>query len=328
MNKLSTRKRNLLSSFFALLFVLTSLLLPNYATAEAKKATVGIYITKIFDTDLHTNQYATTFWLWVLYPPFDNWNPENNLDFLNAKQIDKITSTADKLKDGRTWWQGKYRVAAISNWNVENYPFDVQDVYLSIEDNLLEASQLQFIADSKNSGVANDAISQDWKLVNFDIKSQAVFTPTTFGNPEENSGSDFSRVIVHVKLKRENGWGKFLEIFIPCYISLVLSFATTLIPIDNLTVRINLTIGAIFSAVGGHYALHNILPYSRHFTLSDKIELQVFIYLCLTLITTLICGYLHINKFPKATYLLNKAVLILSIIGLPLCNYLLLRNIV
>lgn len=327
MNKPSTRKKNLLSSFFALIFLLTSLLLPNYAAAEAKKATVGIYITKMFDTDLHTNQYAATFWLWVLYPPINNWSPENHLDFLNAKQIDKVTSTEDKLKDGRTWWQGKYRVVAISNWNIKNYPFDIQDAYLTIEDNMLEANQLEFIADSKNSGVADDAISQDWKLINFDIRSQKFFTSTTFGDPGEKSGSYFSRVVIHLKLKRENSWAKFLEIFIPCYISILLSFATTLIPIENLTVRINLTIGSIFSAVGGHYALHNILPYSRHFTLSDKIELQVFVYLCLTLVNTLVCFYLHNNKFPRATNLLNKTILILSIVGLPLCNYLLLWKI-
>lgn len=318
----------LISCCIAVALIAASLFLPSYALTKAKEATVGIYITKIFDTNLHTNEYATTFWLWVLYQPFDHWNPENNLDFLNAKQIDRLTSASDTLKDGRNWWQGKYRVIAISNWNVENYPFDVQDAYLLIEDNLLEASQLHFIADTKNSSIATDAISQDWKLVKFEIHSQPVFTPTSFGDPEAKTGSYFSRIIVHLTLKRENGWAKFLEIFIPCYISILLSFATTLIPIENLTVRINLTIGAIFAAVGGHYALHNLLPYSRHFTLSDKIELQVFTYLCITLITSLVCGYLYTHKLERTTSLLNQTILILSLLGLPLCNYLLLRNIV
>lgn len=323
MNK--PRFAQLLLAYFVAFILIVIAILPNCAHAEEKKATVGIYITKLFDTNLHTNEFSTTFWLWVLYKPFDNWSPESSIDFLNAKDVEKLTSTSDQTKNGQNWWQGKYRVIAIADWDIKNYPFDEQDIYLLAEDNLLEANHLQFIADTKNSGVAQDAISQDWKLISFNIKTTPVMTPTTFGDPHTQSGSAFSRIIIHLKLKRENSWTKFVAVFSAGFISLLLSFFVTIIPFKEWSARFSVCAASTFAAVGSHYSLQNLLPYSRYFTLSDKIELEVFIYLLLMLSTAATSSHLYARNNEFMANVINRTMMIASVIIIPLVNYLLLR---
>ena len=327
MNKLSPAKKHLLAYLIALIFIISALL-PNFAHAEPKKVTIGVYVTRLFDTNLHTDDYSATLWLWFLYHPFDSWGPENNIDFLNSKDVEKLTSASSQAKDGEIWWQGKYRVMTIADWNVQNYPFDVQNIYLLLEDSMLEASQLEFIADVKNSGVALDAISHDWELTSFDIKTAPAHTITNFGDPQEKIGSDFSRVTIHLQLKRANSWTKFISVFSANFISILLAFTVTLLPIDNWQARLSLSAASTFVAVGGRYSLQNLLPYSRHFTLSDKIELLVFIYIFIVISNSILCGHLHKHHREKAARRINETVIIASILLIPFCNYLFLRNIV
>lgn len=327
MNTLATLKKNLFLYCLGLFFLILATL-PNFAQAAPNKVSIGIYITRLFDANLRTNDYSSTFWLWALYQPFDDWNPENNLDFLNAKEVIKLTSTSDQAKNGQIWWQGKYRATAIADWDVQHYPFDVQDIYFLIEDNSLEAEKLQFVPDIKNSGIAKDAVSQDWQLKKFEISSTPIYTPTNFGDPSSANGSDFSRFTVHIELKRANSWSKFIAVFSANFIAILLAFTVLLLPIDNWNARMSLSAAATIAAVGGHYSLQNLLPYSRHFTLSDEIELLVFVFLFLVLGSSIICGKLYASHGERTAVLVNRTLITLAIILVPLCIYLFIRNIV
>jgi hypothetical protein len=148
-----------------LLLLLTILAsLNTYSQEKRNKVEIGSFIEDIYSIDYQNSKYQIIFWIWI------NSNDETydflkDFDLSNCDEFE-ITSVLHDSLDGKYHSECKVRATILNQFNVVNYPFDIQDIKLRMEFTKytdLEKWNLTF--DEKNSKLVPEFI-QDWKISN------------------------------------------------------------------------------------------------------------------------------------------------------------------
>lgn len=253
-----------------------------YAKEEAKSVEVGVYITNIYDVNYAKNEYTVQFWQWFHHEN-NGYKPNATTEIMNAKSFVK-QSPNEEIVNGVNWDTTKVKATINQQWNVKNFPFDVQKFSIVIEDIDSTSNDLLFTPDLVASKIDPKAIPDGWKLKSFEMASSINSYETAFGDPSATSDvkQDFSRMTISIDLER-NGWRLFSTSFIGFFIAttlLLVLFIITSVPQAVLAIpqqpRITLIIGALFSAVGSVYGLSAKLPYTTDFTLADSLQITTF----------------------------------------------------
>lgn len=244
-------------------------------------ANTGVYLTDIYDVDLRQKSFKVSGYVWWNIQPVNTkYKLFNSTEIVNAKEV-----TLEKVltyQAAPSYFQAKMTATVNKDWDLSNFPLDHQKLHIYFEDSGLDARGLQYIADTKNSGISKEFEMNDWRVLNFSIESAKKFYYTNFGDIKAEVPGFYSRLIVTVDIERKNSGWLFFYLFIGSFVAAALCMLAFFTRLDS-DLRFSLFLGSVFAAVGNQYLFYNVVPRTSYLTLCDKVQIATFILLMLTM---------------------------------------------
>ncbi len=259
--------------------------------ANPDTVVIGTYVISVHDINFQQKEYTMRFWLWLLYdnPAFDF---ARQIDIPNAKSIDPPEVIMDVI-DGKTWQLMKMKCTMKQNWKVDDFPFDKQQLMVTIENSIFDLNQMVFKADDLGSTCEREMTIDGWKITDFRVFTRTHEYTTVFGDPRSDMlHSDYDSFNIIMDIER-NAWGLFFKIFVGMYIAFLIAMLSFAPQVYELEPRFGLPVGGLFAAVGNKYIIDSILPQSSSFTLVDTLHAITFISIFLILLISAISLRLH-----------------------------------
>lgn len=241
--------------------------------AEVK---VGIYVTELSDLDLRGNKFTIAFWIWWLHNVPD-YKPAETVEITNAAGSAEITSVYEYPQAVGVYAGAKYRATVLKQWNIDNYPFDRQELFVDIEENFLSPDDIVFVPDLEGSKIDPRISLQQWHISNFQLSAAAVEYPTVYGDPNlAGNTSSYPALSATISLERNNPWWTLIKSLIGAFTGFLLTMSAFLIRPEQLGDRLFLTTAAIFSVIGNQIVLDTFLPPVAGLPLVYKIQTATF----------------------------------------------------
>lgn len=256
------------------------LILLFFQTVSAKDYPFGIFITGLYNFDYIEQTFCADYWLWSLYDG-EETDFQNSIDPVNDISFTSSIYSSQQLDTGQYWMQQKIQAQYQYKWDLRKFPFEVAELKIEIED-YRDISEVNFIADTVNSGVSNLITIDGWDITSFKIGNSVIEYNTNFGNSSATSESnDYSRIIACIGITRSNSWITFFKLTAGVYISILISFLPFFMK-PNTDSRLSLPSAGLFAVVSNKYVVESIVPSSTSLTLLDSIHFLAM--LCILLI--------------------------------------------
>jgi hypothetical protein len=258
------------------------------APASAQEPTevrVGALINDIQQLDLQTHSYAVDIYIWFKWedPEID---PSRTFEFLNPFELwGHIRSYAgvkpEVLPDGTLYSivrvQGKFS----SKLPLEEYPFDTQDLVVTIEDKNKSSSELVYVPDDDPISVSEDITIPGWDIGEETMEVVANQYPTNFGDPR--AGEDtYSRATFGLPVTRPAGTYSLKLLFPILLVALTAALALSVHP-RYVEGRIGIGITALLTLVALQLTSSSGLPDVNYLILLDKLYILSYGFVVLTM---------------------------------------------
>jgi len=266
----------------ALIALLCSAGMANAQGTHPDTVKTGIYVTSIHDIDFKQNEYTIDLWLWLKYRNKD-FDFEHNLEIPQAKTVEKSFSTIDS-SGGRIYLLMKLQCVMQDSWRINNFPFDRQQLRLSLENSQYDSRSLVFVTDTLGKHYDPRFTLKGWNIDSFILSSGIKPYETAFGDETmPKPHTEYSSFKVRAVLTRD-ATDLFWKLFIGMYVSFLISYICFYIHADNIDSRFALSVGSLFAAIGNKYIIDASLPESISFTLVDALHglTLFFIFLVIT----------------------------------------------
>jgi hypothetical protein len=263
---------------FSLFFFLGSLLVSKYSLAQAQDTVkIGCYVISLHDFNFREKEFTARFWVWMLYDS-PRINFENAVEIPNAKSIETDETIVDTL-NGKVWVQMKLKCVMKKSWNIDNFPFDRQQLQIFVENSKFDAKSLVFVADTTGLFYDPELTVEGWKIDKSSIHTDVSHYATAFGdNRMERPQSDYSRFVISINLER-SAWSLFFKLFLGMYVAFLISYVSFFIDPQHVDPRFGLPVGGLFSGVGNKYIIDSYLPDTSHLTIVDLLHGLTFFFI-------------------------------------------------
>lgn len=257
------------------LAVSAALFLALCSAAFARDYRTGIFITDLYDLDQVDSTFSADFWIWCVYDG-DETDFNGTLDIMHESSCDLRIYSSDKVRmpgeEELFWMQQKILAKFQCEWNMRNFPFDVNTLKIEIEDNRIR-DEVNFLPDGMNSGVSEIIDIDGWKISGFTLTETPMSYNTNFGNPEIDEGGSgiYSRLCAEVTIRRVNPWITFFKLTACVYISILISVLAFFMK-PNTDSRISLPCAALFAVMSNKYVVEAAVPSTTALTLLDSIH--------------------------------------------------------
>jgi len=273
----------------------------NAAAQDAHPDTVytGIYVTSIHDIDFKQKEYTVNFWLWLKYKnkKFDFYQ---NLEVPQAKSVTKSFFTVDTSGE-RIYMLMKLQCVMKDSWKIGNFPFDRQNLRLSLENSQYDSKSLVFVPDTLGKHYDARFVVSGWKIDSFNVDSRVKIYETGFGDESlSKPHTEYSSYRVRIGINRE-ATGLFWKMFLGMYLAFLIAYVCFYIHPDGIDSRFGLSVGSLFAVIGNKYIIDSALPESTSFTLVDTLHglTLMFIFAIITC-TAYTLKLVKQNKLAKA----------------------------
>lgn len=255
--------------------LLSAFLLHHTFNAGAQSAApdtvkTGIYITGIHDVDFKAKEYTVSFWLWLKYKnkAFDFLQ---NLEVPQAKSVTRTFATVDSSQDIQ-YVMMKLQCVMKDNWKIGDFPFDRQNLRLSIENSQFDSRSLIFVPDTVGKHFDPRFVLNGWRIDSCNITAGIKKYETGFGDETlPKPHTEYSSFKVKLQIDRDAG-GLFWKMFLGMYIAFFIAYVCFYIHEDSMDSRFSLSVGALFAVIGNKYIIDSSLPESTSFTLVDTLH--------------------------------------------------------
>jgi hypothetical protein len=264
----SLKKSVLLIAF---LFIFCSFFNKTFAQSELPDTVkTGIYITSIHDIDFKEKEFTVDFWLWLKYKNKD-FDFVQNLEIPQAKSVTKSFYTSDTTAGG-IYMLMKLQCVMKDSWKINNFPFDNQNLQLSIENSQFDSQSLIFIPDTVGKHFDPRFTLLGWDIDSLKITSEVNAYETAFGDDSvDKPHTEYSAFKVKLGIDRK-AMGLFWKMFLGMYVAFLIAFSCFFIHADSIDSRFGLSVGALFAVIGNKYILDSSLPDSISLTLVDVLH--------------------------------------------------------
>lgn len=271
------------------------MLRPSFAQQKATPDTVkaGIYITSIHDIDFKQKEYAVNFWLWLKYKNRD-FDFLQNLEVPMAKSVSRSFATVDSSGE-KVYVLMKLQCVMKDSWRITNFPFDHQNLRLSIENSQYDTRSLIFVPDTEGKHFDPRFTLSGWAIDSCIINSAVKKYETAFGDEEMvKPHSEYSAFRVRLRITRD-ATGLFWKMFLGMYIAFLIAYVCFYIHSDGMDSRFGLSVGSLFAVIGNKYIIDSSLPESSSFTLVDTLH-GITLFFILTIITSTAVSLLLVKR--------------------------------
>lgn len=263
------KKASLCSAFLVFYFAMFFL---KSSAQDAKPDTVqvGVYITSIHNIDFKEKEYTVNLWLWLKYKnkAFDFLQ---NLEVPQAKSVEKSFAVIDTT-GGRVFMQMKLQCVMKDSWRISNFPFDRQNLRLSIENSQFDSKSLVFVADTVGRHYDPRFTLSGWKIDSCVLLTGIKQYETAFGDEgQPKPHTEYGNFRIRLVITRDAS-GLFWKMFLGMYIAFLIAYVCFYIHADGIDSRFGLSVGSLFAVIGNKYIIDSSLPESTSFTLVDTLH--------------------------------------------------------
>lgn len=270
----------LLTALF-IVFVFTSKAQNNTdsTSTNPEQAKIGVLFVNISELDLSDNSFHADFYLWCRWKgPID---PLKNLEFSNLEDEWNFSDTdlhdsSLQLKDGSYYNSFHVRGKFTHNFKLHNYPFDEQQISITLKNAIHTSDELIYVADSANTNVEKDIVIPGWQIGNLKFDTWQKKYLSNFGLPENKDNDIYNNIAFSLTLTRPVQYF-FWKLLLPIIVVLLSSLGSTLIHPKYVDARIYAPFGALLTAVFLEQAYSSKLPDISYLILLDKIYLVVYV---------------------------------------------------
>jgi hypothetical protein len=278
--------------------------------ADSHKDTlnVGFYVNDIYDIDYKKGTYKISLFIWTnSYTRY--YNLKDYLDIHNQVSFETERYYEDTLFDLNKrkvfWTEIRGTAEIIQPFDVTHYPFDKEQLRLSIEFTYEDYKNL-FINIDSTTILTKAKIPSEWKSNNPKIFKHISFYATSFGDPLSRE-YNIQTVDIVYDLFRDSR-KLFIKLFVAMFISFLIACSSIFISNSNFEPRFSLIVGGLFGTIGNKYVTESYLPESSSFNLSDKLHFVTIFFLLILTILTIVENRMELannKKFEKASFLLT-----------------------
>jgi len=231
---------------------------------------VGIYITSIHNIDFRAKEYTINFWLWLKYKNKD-FDFSQNLEVPQAKSVDKSFSVIDS-SNNMIFLEMKLQCVMKDSWRISNFPFDRQNLRLSIENSQYDSRDLVFVPDTVGMHYDPRFTLSGWNIDSCILATGVRPYETAFGDETlPTPHTEYANFRVRLVITRD-ATGLFWKMFLGMYIAFFIAYICFYIHADSIDSRFGLSVGSLFAVVGNKYIIDSALPESSSFTLVDTLH--------------------------------------------------------
>ncbi|MBU1941881.1 MAG: hypothetical protein KKC68_08915 [Candidatus Thermoplasmatota archaeon] len=247
----------------------------NINISEDNIIKAGIYVISIGNFEFTKGTYILDFYLVFKY---NNHNiTPTNFEFMNGRPVFKEKIYESITNESTEIW---YRIQAnlFITPHFKNYPFDVQNLLIIIEDSKLNTSNLQYIPLDEIIGIDEQFQPAGWNIQSYEFSIHEHIYPW-----EE----EYSQARLSITIARETG-PTVIKLLLPPLIFCIVSGLSFFFKADKITHRLGLGTSMLISAVMFHLSQTSSLPALPYLILIDKIMLSVYAFLACSLLATTI----------------------------------------
>lgn len=150
------------------------------------------------------------------------------------------------------------------NWDVRNYPFDLPKLKFVFKSTL----DTSFVKINPKKNIFADFestknLKDGFRIKNIDYEKEYVDV--------NNENIVLEELTFNVNLDRDGSW-LFLKLFLGSFMAFIISWLVFLVSTNDFESRIELSVGAIFGAVGNRSYVESIIPDVQVLTIADLIN--------------------------------------------------------
>lgn len=234
-------------SLVAALLIGLGLGLASPASAAPVRCRIGAFVVSLSQVDTATGTFKADFWLWSVCPTPD-LEPLKTMEFING--VETAGSLDSTIRRGDRWWStrkisGTFR----QDFSLKNYPFDEQPLEIDIEEGVLDARDLVYAADRRESGMDPAVDLPGWRLKDFRVLARIADHPTTFGDPSLPGGtSQYAALTLQVGVERAH-LANFVKATFPIYIAALLALVSLTVTDGRMSLLGTTTFAVVLSFV-------------------------------------------------------------------------------
>ena len=251
---------------------------------------VFLYLEDLYDVEIKNNYFQAKMWYelstpkkhptLVLSPDFKSVNDLVRINFWEESGVPQdISDSINSIYYHSL--KGKFD----HNWNVRNYPFDKPKLKIIFK---AQTESVEKIYANENFEASFSEKIENLKD-GFTVKSITTEKDSILSiegsNPDYNQ--TLKRLIFNINLERKGAW-LYLKLFLGSFLAFIISWLVFFIPKEEFGSRIDLSVGAIFGAVGNRAYVESIMPDVQVLTKADMVNNSVIFLIVFNIIIFMI----------------------------------------
>jgi len=291
------------------LFIVSFLFCQSKCIAqEPVKCKFGIY-AKTLRINQAEETFETFFYWWLridsIQPKVD-YSFVKEFEFINA-DVELFEFDVADSSNGYYYVSGRCKAITPFKSDYHKFPFDIQNLKISIENKVANSKSLVYIPDKATSNFnnLNDATIE---ILNGDqysvsslkaVESSYIYS-TNFGDPQIQGNEKYSRLEFQIGVDRDPT-GMIQKIFLPLLVVLILAYLVFYIPDHEIGTASGLTVTALLAAIAFQWTINDSLPKVSYLTTIDRIFYLVYAYIFYAMAQTIVT----FNLSNKSEYWIN-----------------------
>ncbi|NQW27896.1 MAG: hypothetical protein HQ474_08290 [Flammeovirgaceae bacterium] len=253
---------------------------------EPIKCQFGIY-AKTLRINQAEETFETFFYWWLrvdsIQPNID-YSFVKEFEFINA-DLEMFEFDAADSSNGYYYVSGRCKAIIPYKSDYHKFPFDIQNLKISIENKVANSKSLVYIPDDATTPF-NNINDENVEILNGDqysisslqaVESSYIYT-TNFGDRKIEGNEKYSRLEFHIGVERDPT-GMIQKISLPLIIVLILAYLVFYIPDHEIQTASGLTVTALLAAIAFQWTINDTLPKVSYLTTIDRIFFLIYAYI-------------------------------------------------
>lgn len=237
------------------------------------KVQTGLFIKSFSTFDVTNNKFVADLLVW-----FDFNADEITLDTISKFSFDNGNilrkSPPDiRMLGGKTRAQFDVRVEFKSSLNYRQFPLEDHRVALILTNNFVSPLEMFFDVESVNFNYDKDIFIPNWRIQDMDTDVGFVSPQLDTRKPGDLAVSYPQAAFVLNVVK--DGIRKVLIIFLPIFLSALLSVLSFLLAFNNTVGRFTLAASALSAILSYRFVIERMLPEVGYFTTTDTLYIAL-----------------------------------------------------
>ena len=236
----------------------------------------GMNVEDLYDLDMSRDTFGGIFWIWTVCPS-PALKPLETIAFPTASSGPNLGSIeTEDIGSGGEYASRRVQGTFRQNWNMDQYPFDRQQVVVPIDETRYGAQRLVFEPDTRESFLTPDIRERlgEWRVSDLMLEASVSEEASTYGLPGAD-GARYARVEATFTLERAQ-YVPFFKLTSGVFAGVFIAFLSFFYdPNDRggFGGKLGLLVGVLFAVLVNLRTADTSIGDAAHLTLVTRIHL-------------------------------------------------------